>query len=248
MSENQKKLALIATKGTLDWAYPPFILASTAAALGYEAQIFFTFYGLNLLRKDLNLKVSSLGNPGMPMPAGMDKWFPTLGQAMPGMENMMTMMMKKKIKDKGVASVEELREMCIDAEVEMIACQMTVDLFDFKREDLIDEIELGGAASFLEFAGDSVIVAHNKSFDLGFLNSAAVRLGYPKLPNRSLDTVALARRLVRSEVRSLGLRSLAAHFRSPVTPTHRALDDARATVHVLHGLLERAGTLHVTHL
>ncbi len=102
--------------------------------------------------------------------------------------------------------------------------------------------------SFLEFAGDSVIVAHNKSFDLGFLNAAAARLGYPKLPNRSLDTVALARRLVRSEVRSLGLRSLAAHFRSPVTPTHRALDDARATVHVLHGLLERAGTLHVTHL
>jgi DNA polymerase-3 subunit epsilon len=102
--------------------------------------------------------------------------------------------------------------------------------------------------SFLEFAGDSVIVAHNKSFDLGFLNAAAARLGYPKLPNRSLDTVALARRLVRSEVRSLGLRSLAAHFRSPVTPNHRALDDARATVHVLHGLLERAGTLHVTHL
>jgi DNA polymerase-3 subunit epsilon len=102
--------------------------------------------------------------------------------------------------------------------------------------------------SFLEFAGDSVIVAHNKSFDLGFLNAAASRLGYPKLANRSLDTVALARRLVRSEVRSLGLKSLAAHFRSPVTPTHRALDDARATVHVLHGLLERAGTLHVTHL
>ncbi len=102
--------------------------------------------------------------------------------------------------------------------------------------------------SFLEFARDSVLVAHNKSFDLGFLNAAAARLGYPKLPNRSLDTVALARRLVRSEVRSLGLRSLAAHFRSPVSPTHRALDDARATVHVLHGLLERAGTLHVTHL
>jgi DNA polymerase-3 subunit epsilon len=102
--------------------------------------------------------------------------------------------------------------------------------------------------SFLEFAADSVLVGHNKSFDLGFLNAAAQRLGYPKLPNRSLDTVALARRLVRSEVRNLKLRSLAAHFRSPITPTHRALDDARATVHVLHGLLERAGTLHVTHL
>ena len=102
--------------------------------------------------------------------------------------------------------------------------------------------------TFLEFVGDAVLVAHNKSFDLGFLNAAAQRLGYQKLSNRSLDTVALARRLVRSEVRNLRLSSLAAHFRSPVTPTHRALDDARATVHVLYGLLERAGTLHVTHL
>lgn len=153
--ENQKKLALIATKGTLDWAYPPFILASTAAALGYEAQIFFTFYGLNLLKKKVDLKISPLGNPGMPMPMGMDKWFPTLGTALPGMEGMMTGMMKKKMKSKGVASVEELRDLCIEADVKLIACQMTVDLFDFKKDDLIDDIELGGAATFFEFAGQA---------------------------------------------------------------------------------------------
>ena len=104
---DEKKLAIIATKGTLDWAYPPFILASTAAALGYDTQIFFTFYGLQLLKKDLNLKVSPLGNPGMPMPMGMDKWFPTLGTALPGMESMMSSMMKSKMKSKGVASVAE---------------------------------------------------------------------------------------------------------------------------------------------
>jgi len=155
MSENQKKLALIATKGTLDWAYPPFILASTAAAVGYEAQIFFTFYGLNLLKKKMDLKISPLGNPGMPMPMGMDKWFPTLGTALPGMEAMMSGMMKQKMKSKGVASVEELRDICIESEVKLIACQMTVDLFDFKREDLIDDIETGGAATFLEFAGEA---------------------------------------------------------------------------------------------
>ncbi len=86
-----KKLAIIATKGTLDWAYPPFILASTASALGYETQVFFTFYELQLLKKKLNLKVSSLGNPGMRMPMRMDKWFPTLGAALPGMEGMMTL-------------------------------------------------------------------------------------------------------------------------------------------------------------
>lgn len=154
---DEKRLAIIATKGTLDWAYPPFILASTAAALGYNTQIFFTFYGLQLLRKDLNLKVSSLGNPGMPMPMAMDKWFPVLFQALPGMESMMTVMMKAKMKAKGVASVEELRELCQEAEVKMVGCQMTVDLFDFTHDAFIDGIEYGGAATFFEFAGESDI-------------------------------------------------------------------------------------------
>lgn len=102
--------------------------------------------------------------------------------------------------------------------------------------------------AFLEFLGDAVIVGHNVRFDLSFLNAAATRLGYGKLPHRSADTVALARRLVRTEVRNLKLSSLAAHFRSPTQPTHRALDDARATAHVFWSLLERAGTLGVTHL
>lgn len=147
-----KKLALIASKGTLDWAYPPFILASTAAALGYDVQIFFTFYGLTLLKKDLgDLKVSPLGNPAMPMPVPM----PNLMQMLPGMESMATMMMKQKIKDKGVASIDELRDLCLEAEVKFTACQMTVDLFDFKKEDFIDGIEFGGAASFFEFAGEA---------------------------------------------------------------------------------------------
>jgi len=113
----EKKLAIIATKGSLDWAYPPFILASTAAALGYEVQIFCTFYGLQLLRKKMDLKVTSLGNPGMPMPMPM----PVLLQALPGMQSMMTVMMKQKMKSKGVASLEELRELCIEA---ALPCKM----------------------------------------------------------------------------------------------------------------------------
>jgi peroxiredoxin family protein len=152
---SDKKLALIATKGTLDWAYPPFILASTAAALGYETQIFFTFYGLQLLKKNLKLEVSPLGNPGMPMPMAMDKWFPVIGTAIPGMQAIMTMMMKQKMKAKGVASVEDLREMCLEAEVKMIACQMTVDLFDMDSSEFIDGIDYAGAATFFEFAGES---------------------------------------------------------------------------------------------
>jgi peroxiredoxin family protein len=154
---DEKKLAIIATKGSLDWAYPPFILASTASALGYETQIFFTFYGLQLLKKKLALEVTPLGNPGMPMPMGMDKWFPVLGMALPGMQGMMTAMMKQKMKAKGVASVDELRELCQEAEVKLIACQMTVDLFDMNQAEFIDGIEYAGAAAFFEFAGESDI-------------------------------------------------------------------------------------------
>jgi len=150
---DEKKLAIIATKGSLDWAYPPFILASTAAALGYEAEIFFTFYGLVLLKKKLDLQVTSLGNPAMPMPMPV----PVIMQAMPGMQSMMSSMMKKKMKGKGVASVEELRDLCLEADVKMVACQMTVDLFDFKTDDFIDGIEYAGAASFFEFAGEADI-------------------------------------------------------------------------------------------
>ena len=150
----QKKLAIIATKGTLDMAYPPFILASTAAALDYEVQNFFTFYGLTLLRKDLSgVKISPLANPAMPMPMPI----PVLVAALPGMESMATMMMKDKIKKKGVASIEELRSACIEGGVKFIGCEMTVDLFDFKREDFIDGIEYGGASTFFEFAGNTDI-------------------------------------------------------------------------------------------
>ena len=165
---DQKKLAIIATKGTLDWAYPPFILASTAAALNYEVEIFFTFYGLQLLRKDLNgLRVSPLGNPGMPMkmpfgpPALREiNWnIPNFVQSIvPGYEAIATMLMKKTISNNGVATIPELRELCQEAEVKFIACQMTVELFGFNaKTDFIDDIEYAGAALFFEFAGDSDI-------------------------------------------------------------------------------------------
>jgi peroxiredoxin family protein len=147
-----KKMAIIATKGTLDMAYPPLILASTAAALGWEVQVFFTFYGLQLLRKNLDgIKISPLANPAMPMPVPM----PVFVQILPGMESMATMMMKDKMKKKGVASLEELRSLCLEAEVKFIACQMTVDLFEFEKSEFIDGLEYGGAATFMKFAGET---------------------------------------------------------------------------------------------
>ena len=159
-------MCIIATKGTLDWAYPPFILSSTAAALGWNVSIFFTFYGLNLLKKDIrSLKVSPLGNPGMPMkmPFGPE-WFkhinwniPNAVQGIvPGFENLATTLMKQTIRNKGVAPVEELRAACVESGVNLIGCQMTVDLFGFTHEDFIPEVkEYCGAATFLPMARDA---------------------------------------------------------------------------------------------
>ncbi|MBS1137537.1 MAG: hypothetical protein H6R11_1491 [Proteobacteria bacterium] len=159
-------MTIIATRGTLDWAYPPFILSSTAAALGWDVSVFFTFYGLQLLKKDISdLKVSPLGNPGMPMkmPFG-PQWFkdinwniPNLIQAgIPGFESMATTLMKKTIKNNGVAEIAELRSLCLEAGVNFTACQMTVDLFGFSHDDFIPEVkEYVGAASFLPMAKDA---------------------------------------------------------------------------------------------
>ncbi len=158
-------MSIIATKGTLDWAYPPFILGSTAAALGWDVSIFFTFYGLNLLKKDVgDLKVSPLGNPGMPMkmPFGPG-WFkginwniPNLVQAgIPGFESVATMLMKQTIKNNGVATIEELRSLSREADVKFIACQMTVELFGFSHDDFIEGLDYAGAATFLPVAQQS---------------------------------------------------------------------------------------------
>ena len=164
MSE-QKKMALIASQGTLDWAYPPFILASTAAALDMEVQIFFTFYGLTLLKKEINAKVAPATNPAMPMkmPFG-PKWLrgidfaplvPNLLWNLPGMDNFSTTMMKKTVKNNGVATLEELRELCQEAEVKFLACQMTVELFGFEHSDFIDGVEYVGAATYFEESNDT---------------------------------------------------------------------------------------------
>jgi peroxiredoxin family protein len=158
---DQKKMALIASQGTLDWAYPPFILASTAAAMDMEVQIFFTFYGLTLLKKDIKAKVAPATNPAMPMkmpfgPKGFQdfEWpMPNVLMGnMPGFETMATSLMKKTFKNKGVATIEELREMCVESGVKLIGCQMTMDVFGFEKEEFIDGVDVGGAATFLEYA------------------------------------------------------------------------------------------------
>ena len=149
----EKSMSIIVTKGSLDWAYPPFILATTAAAMGLPVTMFFTFYGLPLLLKKLNLQVTAAGNPAMKMPMmGMHMGLPNLLTAVPFVDAGCSVMMKNLIKKKGVASIEELREMAVEAEVRMIGCQMTMDLFEYDKEEMIDGVDIGGAATYIECA------------------------------------------------------------------------------------------------
>lgn len=161
-----KRMALIASKGTLDWAYPPFILASTAVAMEMEVAVFFTFYGLTLLKKRITAKVAPQTNPAMPMkmpfgPKGFQEveWpMPNMLMGnMPGFETMATSLMKETFKKKGVATIEELREICIESGVKLIGCQMTMDVFGFSQYDFVEGVDIGGAATFLEFAADADI-------------------------------------------------------------------------------------------
>lgn len=149
-----KRLALIATKGTLDMAYPPLILATAAAALNWEVGVFFTFYGLNIIHKDKgkHLQVAPIGNPAMPGPFPM----PNLIGALPGMTPMATMMMKSMFKQHQVMTIQELLDEARDSGVRLIPCGMTCDVFGYTQDDMIDGAEpFAGAASFLRFASDA---------------------------------------------------------------------------------------------
>ena len=151
----QKKMTIIASKGTMDMAYPPLILATTAAAMDIDVTIFFTFYGLEIIKKNKtdNLKVSPIGNPAMPMPVPI----PTLIGSLPGMEAMATAMMKSMFQKHGVASIKQLLDLAMESGVKLIACQMTMDVLGTKKEEIIEGVEFGGAATWMDAAADADI-------------------------------------------------------------------------------------------
>ena len=164
------KLSILASKGTLDWAYPAFIIGSTAGAMGWEVNLFFTFYGLGLLKKDLDLQISPIGNPAMPMkmPFGPG-WFQGINWNMPnivmsnipGFESMATTFMKMTMKNKGVAPIADLREACVEVGVKLVACNMTADLFGWDKDEFIPEIhEWAGAATYLTEAQDADVTLY----------------------------------------------------------------------------------------
>jgi len=148
-----KRVAIVATKGTLDMAYPPLILATTAAAMDMEAAIYFSFYGLDIVnrKKYGNLKVPPLANPAMPVP------MPNILGVLPGMTRMASWMMKDWMKKGGAPTIPDLVEMAQENGVRLIACQMTMDVLGIKKEDLIGGLEFAGAGAFLDYAADADI-------------------------------------------------------------------------------------------
>ncbi|HEU4540990.1 MAG TPA: DsrE/DsrF/DrsH-like family protein [Jiangellaceae bacterium] len=150
-----RRAAIIASKGTLDWAYPPLILANAAAAGGMQVSIFFTFYGLNIIHRDFEkkLKVDPVGNPAMPMPVPM----PDLITGMPGMVTMASKMMRSRFAKNNVATIRTLLDSARELDVRLIACQMTVDVFDYAPEEFIEGVEFGGAAAFMSEARRSEV-------------------------------------------------------------------------------------------
>ncbi|KTG11536.1 hypothetical protein AUR64_03275 [Haloprofundus marisrubri] len=150
VGDDQKSMVIVSTKGTLDMAYPPLILASTAAAFGWDVTVFHTFWGLDILHeeKSKNLKLSAVGNPSMPMPNAI--------ASLPGMDSMATKMMNKRIADNGTATIEELIEVSLDQGVDLQACQMTIDLMDYDENDFHDGVTTGvGAATALQRMADA---------------------------------------------------------------------------------------------
>jgi peroxiredoxin family protein len=153
MSDKTKRIALIASKGTLDMAYPPLILATTAAAMEMEAVVFFTMYGLNIIdkRRYASLEVSPVGNPALPVNV------PNIAGMLPGMGAMATGMMKRWFARAKVPTIPEFVQMALEANVRLIGCQMTMDVMGVRKEDLVEGTEVGGAATFLDLAADSQI-------------------------------------------------------------------------------------------
>lgn len=153
-----RRMTIIVSKGALDAAYPPFILATMGAAMGVEVTMFFTFYGLSLLRRRIDAGVSALGNPALRLPAfGSHVRLANMLSALPGFEGELTDHMRRMFAKTRVADLEELRSLTIEAGAKVIACQMTMDLFGFTPKDLIDGVTLGGAATYMEEALDSKV-------------------------------------------------------------------------------------------
>jgi len=160
MAEEKKRrrLALVASQGSLDMAYPPLILASTAVSMGWEVGIFFTFYGLDIInkRKLPTLKVSAVGNPAMPPPfPSVPVQVPTIIGTLPGATALATSFMKGWMSKANMPTIQELIEVTLDGDGKLFACTTTMGVMGVEEEDLIEGVSCLGAAAFLDFASEA---------------------------------------------------------------------------------------------
>lgn len=150
--EKKKKLLIVCSKGTLDMAFPPFMMATTAGAMGWEAHLYFTFWGMDIITKSKtnNLKVSPVGNPSMPLP--------NIVGVIPGMTGMATKMMKDQMKKSNMPTLRDLINMAKQVGVKFHACSSTMELNGVTKDDLIQEVDdVIGAATYLSLAEDAEV-------------------------------------------------------------------------------------------
>jgi len=155
-TNGNRKLALIASKGSLDMAYPPLILANAARMSGIDVEMFFTFWGLDIItkKKMKNLNVATVGNPNM------HPWFhiPSLMGILPGMSAAASWMMRGEIKKLGFPRVPEFIEQMVDAGANIYGCKMSMDMMKLTQDDLIDGATVLGAMEFMDLTEGAQIV------------------------------------------------------------------------------------------
>jgi len=152
-TQQVERLMIILSKGTLDMVYPAFMIATTAATMGKEVHMFFTFWGMNAVttKTSANLKVASVGNPGLPMPN-------ILGM-IPGMTSMATRMMKGRIGKAKVPSIPDMIKTAKDLGVKLHACSTTLEVMGTTKEMLLPEVDdIVGAATMLELSDKAQII------------------------------------------------------------------------------------------
>ncbi len=150
--QKRNKLVIICSKGSLDMAYPPLMLATTAAAMGMDVHLYFTFWGINMITKKTvdALKISPVGNPALPMPN-------ILGM-IPGMSAMVTSMMKKKMQKMKMPSIREMIQTAREGGVKFHACSPSMNMMGLTKDDLIPEVDdIIGATTYLDLASEDAI-------------------------------------------------------------------------------------------
>ncbi len=153
---DNRKLCLISSTGSLDMAYPPLILANAARMSGIETHLFFTFWGLDIITKSKmkHLNVSVVGNPNM----HPSFHFPTILGVIPGMSSMATWMMNREIEKLDFPPVDEFVEMIVDTGACVYGCKMSMDMMKLTKNDLVEGAEVLGAMEFLEIADGAQVL------------------------------------------------------------------------------------------